>query len=403
MEPDELKEVQETLRKGLAEVKDHTQQAIDKALDEVKRMSTLTTETNAELVKLGQKATELQARILDAEQKADAALKRGPVEAERPRSASDIIIASPEYKAAQALGGRARGMDPVAIKSFFGKTAIVNATGTDQPLVAPDRVAFIMPSERQLTIRNLVPMGTTESNIVEFARENVFTNNAGPQYSSPNRENVAKNESGITFTNDNAPVVTISHWIPASRQVLSDAGMLRSYIDNRLTYGLKLEEEDEVLNGDGTGGTLDGLVSQATAYSGAVSGDQALDTLLRAMLQVTTGSEYVADGVVLSHVDWTDLLLLKDSQGRYLFGDPTGLRQPSVWGRPVVPTNSMPTNTFLVGAFALAAQLWDREEASVRISESHDDFFVKNMVAILCEERLALTVYRPAALVTGAI
>jgi HK97 family phage major capsid protein len=403
MEPDEIKEVQEVLKQGLKDVKDQTQQAMDQALHEVKTLSAITTKTNEELVKLGEKSTELQARILDAEQKADAALKRHvEPEARGVKTPGQLVAESDEWRAAAALGSRAKAMDAVALKTLFpSKTAIVNATGASQPLVPADRVAMVMPSERQLTIRSLIPTGVTGSNVVEYARENVFTNSAAPQYSSPNRENVAKAESGITFTLESAAVITVAHWIPASRQVLSDAGMLMGYIDNRLTYGLKLEEEDEILNGDGTGGTLDGLMNQATAYSGAVSGDQRLDTILRALLQVTTGSEYVGDGVVLSHVDWAELLLLKDTQGRYLFGDPSMQRAPMVWGRPVVPTNSMATGSFLVGAFQLGAQVWDREDANIRISESHSDFFVKNMVAILCEERLALTVYRPLALVTG--
>lgn len=395
-------DVLEVLKKGLADVKDQTQQAIDQALNEVKTVGTMTGKVNDELTKLGAKSSEIQARMLELEQTIAAQAKGGA----GPRSAKDlgsIVADSEEFKAAAALGSRARNMDPVTVGSFH-KTAIVNATGASQPLVPADRrPGIVTPAERVLTVRSLIPVATTESNVVEFARENVFTNNAGAQYSSPNRENVAKPESGITFTLASAAVVTLAHFIPASRQVLSDASMLAGYINNRLTYGLKLEEEDQVLNGDGTGGALDGLVNQATVYSGAVSGDQALDTLLRAMLQVTTGSEFVADGVVLNHVDWTQILLLKDTQGRYLFGDPSQQQTPQVWGRPVVPTNSMTANSFLVGAFGMAAQIWDREDASVRVAEQHSDFFTKNMVAILAEERLALTVYRPTALVTGAI
>lgn len=402
IEVKDLEAFQETLKKGLKDIREQTGEKIETALQEVKTLGTLVTDTNKQLTELGVKAVEQQKRLLEVEQKiAGRQNDGGPAQA---KSLGSMVTESEEFKAAVALGGRARNMDPVTVGSFH-KTAIVNATqNTAQPLVNGDRLAgVITPAERLLTIRSLIPVGTTESNLIEFAKENVFTNNAGPQYSSPNRENVAKNESAITFTLETAAVITLAHWIPASRQVLADAALLRGYIDNRLTYGLKLEEEDEILNGVGTGGALDGLVNQATAYTGAVSGDQALDTLLRAFLQVTTGSEFIADGAVLSHTDWTQILLLKDSQGRYLFGDPGAQQAPRVWGRAVVPTNSMPTNTFLVGAFTMAAQVWDREQSTVRVAEQHSDFFVKNMVAILAEERIALTVYRPTALVTGSI
>jgi HK97 family phage major capsid protein len=128
--------------------------------------------------------------------------------------------------------------------------------------------------------------------------------------------------------------------------------------------------------------------------------DQELDQLLEAMTQVTL-SEYTADGVVMSYADWTALMKLKDTTGRYIFGDPSGMRAPTVWGRPVVPTNSLSSRKWLVGAFQLATALWDREEATVRIAEQHSDFFVRNMVVLLAEERIALTVYRPTAIVTG--
>jgi HK97 family phage major capsid protein len=122
--------------------------------------------------------------------------------------------------------------------------------------------------------------------------------------------------------------------------------------------------------------------------------------MLKAFLQVTL-SEYAADGVVMSYVDWTAILLLKDTTGRYLFGDPTSMNQPRVWGRPVIPSNSMTVGKFLTGAFQLSAALWDREQTTVRISEHHANFFVQNLVAVLAEERIALTVYRPAGLVQG--
>lgn len=401
IEVKDLEALQDTLKKGLHDLREQTGEKIETALQEVKTLGTLVTDTNKQLTELGVKAVEHQQRLLDVEQKLAGRLQDN--DGSQVKSIGAIVAESEEFKAAQGQGSRARGMDPVHVGSFH-KTAIVNASGQNQPLVPSDRLAGIVtPAERLLTIRSLIPVGSTESNLIEYAKENVFTNNAGPQYSSPNRENVAKNESGITFTLATAAVITIAHFVPASRQVLSDASLLRGYIENRLTYGLKLEEEDEILNGDGTGGVLDGLRNQATPYAGAVSGDQALDTLLRAMLQVTTGSEFVADGAVLSHTDWTGILLLKDSQGRYLFGDPGAQQAPRVWGRPVVPTNSLAAGNFLVGAFSMACQLWDREQATVRVAEQHSDFFVKNMVAILAEERVALTVYRPTALIKGAL
>jgi HK97 family phage major capsid protein len=75
---------------------------------------------------------------------------------------------------------------------------------------------------------------------------------------------------------------------------------------------------------------------------------------------------------------------------------------PTLWGKRVVPTNSITAGTFLVGAMAMGAQIWDRMDAAVQISFEDGDNFKKNMATLLAEERLALTVYRPSAFIKGS-
>jgi len=272
-------------------------------------------------------------------------------------------------------------------------------------LVPSQRVnGIIVPAQRRFTIRDLIPQARTTSNLIEYASESTFTSAAAPQGggSPGNAEGELKAESAMTFTLTNAPVITLAHWIPASRQVLADAALLAGHISGRLTYGLKLEEENELLTGTGAAGTLNGLVNQATAFSYGVTNQTAIDTLLKAMLQVSL-SNYEASGVILHPTDWTNIMLLKDTTGRYLFADPQNMVADRIWAKPVVSTASMTLGRFLVGAFDLAAQIWDREDATVRVSENVNDHFIRNLVAVLAEERLALTVYRTAALVGGVL
>lgn len=414
----EMKQIEDAIEKAAKSVKETTdrmQQALDKAIEDVKRLDTVTGKTNIELLAASELAKKSQTdlktamdRVLEVEQKL--AQRPGP-SAKDAKSWGENVAASEQFKTASERykGGKGKPeMDPVEVGSWH-KTRIygsdVQGSQTVPYLTQAERAPFVPGAERQLVVRNLIPIYQTESPLIEFARELVFTNSAAPQGSGSSpveTEGQIKAESGITFEFKQQPVITIAHWIPASRQVLADAKMLGSYIDQRLRYGVLLEEEDEVLNSTGTNGELDGLFHQATAYNRNATADNRLDTLLKAFLQVTL-SEYAADGVVMSHVDWTELLLMKDTQGRYLFGDPTSANPtPRVWGRPVVPSNSMTVGRFIVGAFQLAAALWDREQATVRIAEQHADFFVRNMVVILAEERIALVVYRPAAIVAGS-
>lgn len=311
------------------------------------------------------------------------------------KSLGTQFIENPAYPEMSEMKGR--GKMRMDIK------AITNAAGQNQPLVPDQRVPGIqMLPNRTLRIRDLLPTGRTTSNLVQYVKENVFTNNAGPQAGgSPTvaGENQLKNESDITFTLANAPVVTIAHFILVSKQVLDDAPMLQSYIDQRLIYGLKLEEEDEILNGDGQVGTLDGLMHNATGYSRAMTGTR-LDILRRSITQLTL-SEFDAEAFVLNPADWEEIELIKDTQGRYIIGNPAAELGPRLWGKPVVSTNSMTQGQFLTANFSQAAMLWDREQASVELSREDSDNFRRNMVTILAEERVALTVFRPTALIKG--
>lgn len=288
-------------------------------------------------------------------------------------------------------------------KARLETKAVVNATGQNQPLVPDQRVPGIQTTpNRRLRIRSLLPTGVTASNLVQYVKENVFTNNAGPQAGgSPTvaGENLTKNESDITFTLSNAAVVTLAHFILVSRQVLDDAPMLASYISGRLMYGLALEEDDEILNGDGSVGQLNGLMNQATGFNRSQAGTE-LDWLRRAITQLQL-SEYDPEFIVLNPADWEEIELTKDTQGRYIIANPQSLLGPTLWGLPVVPTNTMGARQFLVANGSQAAQIWDRQQAAVEVSREDSDNFRKNMVTILAEERLALTVYRPSALIKG--
>jgi len=246
--------------------------------------------------------------------------------------------------------------------------------------------------------------------LVEYCRESTFTSAAAPQTGgSPNSgENVAKAESELNFELNYQPVQTLAHWIPASKQVTDDSAALSGYINTRLLYLLKLAEENQLLNGLGTGNNLSGLINEADTYDTAYSNtatDTYIDVIGHALDQVQENSNLEADGVVLNSRDWHDIQLIKttgvSSSGQYIFSDPHNAQTPRLWGVPVVATKSMARGQFLAGAFGMAAAIWDRASATVEISREHSDFFIKNMVAILVEERLALTVFRPSALVYG--
>ncbi|TZG26499.1 phage major capsid protein [Sphingomonas montanisoli] len=308
----------------------------------------------------------------------------------------------------------AQFIDDAAVKAFmdrapskgsvsFATKAIITSLTTDAngsagDLIIPDRVSGIVaPPERRMTVRDLITPGRTGSNSIQFVQETGFTNSA-----APTAETAQKPQSELKFDLKTLPVATIAHWVQASKQILSDAPMLQSYVDGRLRYGLAYAEELQLLKGDGSGANLLGMIPQATGYSapGGLVADNMLDQLRYAMLQAVL-AEYPATGHILHPIDWARIETMKDGEGRYIIGNPTNGATPTLWRLPVVETPAMTVDKFLTGAFKLACQLFDREDANVEISTEDRDNFIKNLVTIRGEERAALAVYRPEALIYG--
>lgn len=287
--------------------------------------------------------------------------------------------------------------------SLFAKAAVTSDAASAGVLVQPYQAGVVLGPEQQLTVRDLFQSVSISSNAIEWVQEKLFTNNAGPQ----NGEGTAKPESAITFEKKTSPVEVIAHWIPISRQVLADAPQLAGIINGRLRYGVKLKEDAMLLHGDGTNGNLLGLVPQATAFSTAgmpvvaagAPAHTAIDKLRWAFLQVSK-AQYPATFAALSLDDWAIIQMMKTTDGAYIFGTPTDGAAPRIWGKRVVESHGLAAGDFVAGS-GFAATIYDREEVTVRVAEQHADFFVKNMVALLCEERIGFTVERPAAIVAG--
>jgi HK97 family phage major capsid protein len=402
----EIKDLETKLSGVEAEIR----KFIDKHAEEMKLRGEASAETKAALDKLGKEWKELSARLLNIEQ---TLVARGGATPSVRKTIGEMVVESDGFRAIanganstgkikvgnlhKAVTSRSGGGDATVTPAAGATDPILNASGQNQPLVPDYRVPGILgPGLRRLTVRDLLSVNRTTSNLIQYTKENVFYNSAGPQPG----ENQVKPQSSITFSLANAPVQTLGHWIAASRQILDDAPALSDYIDNRLMYGLKLVEEDQLLKGDGTGQNLSGLITNSTAYSRAKAGDTAADTVRRAKTQVAD-SFFEADGVILHPHDWEAIELIKETTGGYILSNPATGAERQLWGLSVVATPAITVGNFLVGAFKLAASIWDRQDATVEVSREPSDFFIRNMVAILAEERLALTVFRPQALVYG--
>ncbi|MFI6032958.1 phage major capsid protein [Streptomyces sp. NPDC051315] len=260
--------------------------------------------------------------------------------------------------------------------------------------------------QRPLRLRDMVTNLTTTSDTIEYVRMTSQTNNAAPVAESTatadpgtmNAANGVKPESALAWAKVTTPVRTIAHWIPLTKRALSDAAQVRSIIDAFLRYGLEEELEDQMVSGDGTGENLEGLAN--------VSGVQAqawdtnlLTTTRKARTKVRLVGRSTPNAYLFNPSDLEAIDLLQDNEARFYFGGPSGLGTAgTLWGLPVIETEAVPAGTGYVGDFRKAV-LWDREQASITISDSHANFFIRNMVAILAEMRAAFGVIQPNAFV----
>lgn len=274
-----------------------------------------------------------------------------------------------------------------------------DADGSAGDLVQTTRLPGVQAlPQRRMTVRDLITPGKMDGNSLEYVKETGFTNNAGMV-----AEGAKKPESSMKFDLVSTTAKVIAHYMKASRQILSDASQLASLIDGRLRYGLAFKEEQQLLNGDGTGQNLLGIIPQATAFAAPfdpAGTETNIDHIRLAFLQAEL-AEFPSTGVVMNPIDWARIELTKDTTGRYIIGNPQGVIGATLWNRPVVTTQAIEVDKFLAGAFQLGAQVFDRWQARVEVATENEDDFVKNMVTILAEERLALAVYRPEAFIYG--
>lgn len=317
---------------------------------------------------------------------------------EKQETAGSLFAASDAYK--NMLQMKSYNSAPVEIKKFYTKATLTSAAGSAGALVSPTNIGLLPPLPAFSRVRDLLNTTPIQSNSVEYVRETGYTNAAAPQAG----EGAVKAESALTFDVETANVKTLAHWIPASKQILADAPMLQNYIDTRLVYGLGVTEDAQILYGTGVGDNLQGILTTpgVQAHGGIAAGDTRIDHIRRAITR-TLIAGYPATGIVMHPGEWEEIELAKGTDGHYIWVNVGTGNEPRLFRVPVVQSISMATTTdFVVGAFGLGAQLFDREEANVRVAEQHGDFFIRNMVAILAEERLALATYRPEAFVVGS-
>lgn len=368
----------------------------EKANKEIEATGKMAADTKAAIEGLGTQQRELADRLLQIEQ-------RGTQQNDQQETKNDSwgrqFTQSEAFKAAAGAmqGGRQFGSMGFEVK---------NTVVTSDTTVAPDRKPGVVSGAfLPMRLEQILTSLPTSSNAIEYTRENVFTNSAAEA-----AEAAALAESSITFTLDNVPVQSVGHFIKISRQLASDNDALAAYINTRMRYGVDLRVENQLYSGTGVSPNISGLNKAgnftahgytAAALTGAgLSATNRFDLIGKVIGDCYTAG-FPANGILLNPADWWTMRLTKDSQGRYLLGDPGSAVTPMLFGVPVVPSIAVTADTFQVGAYDMAATVHNREGVVVELSDSDGDNFQKLLVTIRATRRLALAVERPASIRGG--
>lgn len=304
--------------------------------------------------------------------------------------------------------------DPIPVKSL-----IVGGSETSAgAFVTPEQTGIVeMLGRKPLTIRDLISVRRTGSDVVEYVVQTSHTNAAAPvpeatSSAAPTAPGSAgalvlatgggyKPEGAWAFDRKSTSVKTIAEWVPATKRALADVAQMEGLINDELRADIAEAEENQILNGNGSGENLTGIMNTSGVQTQAFDTDIFVSTR-KAITKARTIGRVAPNAVLLSPADMETIDLARDNDDRFYGAGPFAMGPRTLWGLPTIESESIVDGTALVGDFSKAV-LWDREETTVTISDSHADFFIRNLVAVLAEERVAFGVTRPTAFVKTAV
>lgn len=298
----------------------------------------------------------------------------------RVKSTSGLSIGAPEFKAPHTIG------------EVFG------------PIVT-DQDRTVVRGYRRPTVSDLFGTGTLSGNAVTYLVESPTGNGGFAAVAEAGQKPEIEFDDPTPRTD---ALKKIAAWWDMSDEMVEDVPFWVSEINNRGLYLLSLAEENQLLNGSGTGANIEGLLNRDGIQTLALDGGSAADALFRALTAVQTATGLSADGIVINPADYQTLRLSTDANGQYYgggffagqYGNGGVAEQPPLWGTRTVVTAAVPAGTAVVGAFKAATTVYRKGGVRVESTNSDQGKFTTNVVTTRIEERIALAVRMPAAIVS---
>lgn len=304
------------------------------------------------------------------------------------KSLGEIFI---ESGAGKEQKGKTVTMDEVGLKTLFQTSA-----GWAPESVRTGRLvdAAVRPPQ----VADAIPNGSTGQSAIVYMQETLFTNNA-----APTKEAGAYPESALKVEQKTTPVKKIATFLPITDEQLEDIPQAQGYVENRLPLMLKQTLDVQILAGAGAEAELLGFLEQEGLLTQGKGEGNTPDALFKAMTKVRVEGQAMVSAVMISPLDWQGVRLEKTKDGVYIWGSPSDPGPERVFGISVIQAQALTAGTALVGDFVTHSELIFRKGIELKVSDSHEDYFVKGKQAIRADVRAALAVYRTSAFceVTG--
>ena len=324
---------------------------------------------------------------------------------------SEIEETNAKIKAAEESVGREgfvrlkeRGGFTVAAPEFKANTDPQLVPGSFSPVLTEvDRT--IVRSYRRPVVSDVLGSGSISGNAVTYFVEGAFEGTIATVAENGQKPQI--HVADPTAVTDS--LKKIAAWWDTSDEMAEDVDFWVSEVNQRALYMLSLAEENQLLNGPGTGSTVLGLLNRGgiQTETQAVAPDSAQDAIFRAMTKVQTATGLTADAILINPADYQALRLSKDANGQYFgggfFSGEYGVGgiaiQPPLWGLRTIVTSAVAAKTVVVGALQSATTVY--RKGGVRVESTNSDLgkFTKNVITTRIEERVALAVRIPAAVV----
>jgi HK97 family phage major capsid protein len=195
-----------------------------------------------------------------------------------------------------------------------------------------------------------------------------------------------------------AAVVKLAATFGISHETLADWPQWLSYANTEMVRQIEDLENNQLLNGSGTGGNVTGFLNTSGILTHAVTTETALDAVEMSIAQLRTGSALAeADLLVLNPATWSAMRRIKTTYGSYIVNpDPTEGAGDQLWGVPVLVTTQLAAGAGVLLDTTRFGKVLVRDGITVKSGYTNDDFS-RNITRFVIEERLTLAVERPSA------